>query len=123
MNTVICTDYGKPKRRIVVKHITDGNDIEGEVVGAMGGKVIELASDRIRREVMEEANAELEEANAELEEANAELEEANAELEKWKAELEKWKAELEKWKAEREKAKAKAEKYKRILIENGIEID
>lgn len=81
--------------RIVVKHITDGNDIEGEVVGTMGGKVIELASDRIRREVMEEANVKIEEAKAEAEEAKVVAEEATAE----------------------------AEKYRRILMENGIEID
>lgn len=81
--------------RIVAKHITDGNDIEGEVVGIMGGKVIELASDRIRREVMEATKAEMDAAKAEVAEAKAETAEE----------------------------KKRADKYLRILLENGIEVD
>ena len=42
---------------VVARHITDGNDIEDEVVKAMGGEIIELPSDRLRE--AEEKIAEL----------------------------------------------------------------
>ena len=95
--------------KIVAKHITDGNDIEGEVVGTMGGKVIELASDRIRREVMEKASVKMEALEAEVAAAKAKTAEAEAKT-----------AEAEVKTAEEKK---RADKYLRILLENGIEVD
>ena len=95
--------------RIVAKHITDGNDIEGEVVGIMGGKVIELASDRIRKEVMEATKAEMDAAKAEMDAAKAKMDAA--------------KAEVAEAKAETAEEKKRADKYLRILLENGIEVD
>ena len=38
----------------IVAHITDGNDIEKEVTGIMGGTPYETASERIKREVYEQ---------------------------------------------------------------------
>ena len=72
------TDLGSFVNTIVT-HITDGNTIEKEVTGIMGGTAYETESERIRRVAREEMQAELEEREKTIEEKDrriAELEEA-----------------------------------------------
>ena len=57
--------------RVVARHITDSNDIEDEVVKAMGGEIIELPSDRLRE--AEEKIAKLNTVAKEAEEKIADL--------------------------------------------------
>ena len=61
----------------IVEHITDGNSIEKEMMGIMGGTAYETDVDRVKREVAEEyaeKMAELNEALAESQKRIAELE-------------------------------------------------
>ena len=44
---------------VIVTHITDGNNIEGEVTKVMGGHIYELSSDRIKREAQHEVHEQL----------------------------------------------------------------
>ena len=82
---------------VVARHITDGNEIEDEVVKAMGGEIIELPSDKLR-----EAEEKIAKLDAEAKQANARADKADARA---------------------DKADARADRYKMILIENGINVD
>ena len=77
------TDLGSFVNTIVT-HITDGNTIEKEVTGIMGGTAYETESERIRRVAREEMQAELEEREKTIEEREKTIEEKDrriAELE------------------------------------------
>ena len=50
----------------IVLHITDGNEIEEEVVSVMGGEVFELHSERIVREATERYKEEIENLKQQL---------------------------------------------------------
>ena len=64
--------------RVVARHITDGNEIEDEVVKAMGGEIIELPSDRLRE--TEEKIAKAEKKIAELNARADDLQRSNENL-------------------------------------------
>ena len=67
----------------ILRHITDGNNIEQEVVSIMGGEIYELYSERLVRETTEKVTAEVtDKVTAEYEEKIEELKERIAELEK-----------------------------------------
>ena len=82
----------------IVTNITDGNSIEKEMTGIMGGTAYETDVDRVTREVQEEFGekmAEKDKALAEKDEALAEKDEALAEKDNELADLKKRNAELE----------------------------
>lgn len=64
----------------IVTHITDGNDIEKEVTGIMGGTPYETASERIQREVYEQFKDQLDEKNQKLAESEKKLDEKDKKL-------------------------------------------
>ncbi len=66
----------------IVAHITDGNDIEKEVTGIMGGTPYETASERIKREVYEQFKDQFEENKKALDERDRRIAELEAELAK-----------------------------------------
>ena len=75
----------------IVTNITDGNSIEKEMTGIMGGTAYETDVDRVTREVQEEFGekmAEKDKALAEKDEALAEKDNELADLKKRNAELE-----------------------------------
>lgn len=75
----------------IVTHITDGNRIEKEVAGIMGGTVYESESKRLKREGREEVQPIIDELSKQLEENKHQLEKNKAQL----AEKDKRIAELE----------------------------
>ena len=85
----------------IVLHITDGNEIEEEVVSVMGGEVFELHSERIVREATERYQAEIEDLKQQMGERDKRLEEKDKRLE-------------EKDKTIEEKEKSLAEKNRKI---------
>ena len=100
------TDLGTFVNTIVV-HITDGNEIEKEATGIMGGTAYETESERLKREEREKVQGELDQARQEAEEAKKKAEES-----------EKIAEESKKIAEESEK---KAEYYLTILREHGID--
>ena len=109
----------------IVLHITDGNEIEEEVVSVMGGEVFELHSERIVREATERYKKENEnlkrqlqkmaEKDQEIKELNENIEEKEKSLkEKDKSLKEKDKSLKEKDKSLKEKDKSLKEKDKKI---------
>ena len=52
---------------IVIRHMTDGNEIEEEVTSVMGGHVFELSSEKIIRETTEQVTNQLQPRIDELE--------------------------------------------------------
>ena len=68
----------------IVLHITDGNEIEEEVVSVMGGEVFELHSERIVREATERYKKENENLKRQLQkmaEKDQEIKELNENIE------------------------------------------
>ena len=65
MNDVEIDDLRDCVNQIVL-HITDGNEIEEEVVSVMGGEVFELHSERIVREATERYEEEIENLKQQL---------------------------------------------------------
>ena len=72
---------------VIVTHITDGNNIEGEVTKVMGGQIYELSSDRIKREVHEQLDPIIERQRQELESAVRELNSAQQRIAELEAQL------------------------------------
>ena len=64
--------------KIVVRHITDGNSIENKVVNVMVGVVYETASERIRREVIEQLTPQIDSAKKEADSAKKEAQKYKA---------------------------------------------
>jgi hypothetical protein len=73
------TDLGEFVNNIVT-HITNGNAIEKEVTGIMGGQVYETATERIQREVREELEPIIAEKDRELSASKDALAEKDREL-------------------------------------------
>ena len=83
MNDVEIDDLRDCVNQIVL-HITDGNEIEEEVVSVMGGEVFELHSERIVREATERYKEEIENLKQQLQkvaEKDREIKELNESIE------------------------------------------
>ncbi len=71
----------------IVTHITDGNDIEKEVTGIMGGTPYETASEKIQREVYEQFKDQLDARDKALAEKDRAIDERDKRIAELEAEL------------------------------------
>ena len=80
---------------IVIRHMTDGNEIEEEVTSVMGGHVFELSSEKIIRETKEKMQPRIDELEAMVADKDAMIADKDAKLADKDAEITRLKEKIE----------------------------
>ena len=73
---------------VVIRHMTDGNEIEEEVTSVMGGHVFELSSEKIIRETKEKMQPRIDELEAMVADKDATIADKDAEITRLKEKIE-----------------------------------